>query len=110
MLSMRRRGYLPALGSLVTIVVLALAGCGGHGSSKAAADKALNTPQGRQAQTLVKNCVAKEGANGKAIVACIAPKGHTTALKTCVLKAVVYHAGSVAKIENDVTICVLDNR
>jgi hypothetical protein len=104
-----RGKFLPATGAAAVIAVLALAGCTTNHSSKVA-DNALNTPQGKQAKTVVVKCVSTGGANTKAIERCLVPPHHAAAWEACAVKVFGAVGTNKARLENGLATCTLDNR
>lgn len=91
------------------IVALAIAGCGGTGTIKAA-----SSPQTRaeiaKAEGIAKACLNKSR-TAKKFASCVAPPGHTAALESCAIKAftsdIPFHK---KRLQTDLAECVVKNR
>jgi hypothetical protein len=114
-----RKRYIAA--ALLAIAALAvLSGCkssardsAAKASASAAVSAELNSPQGKAAKALAIRCVDKSRTIRK-LEACLVPKGHEAALKSCVSAGAgkALFSKKYRKTWERVTVpqCVLDNR
>lgn len=101
------KGILAVLAVLVLAV--AIAGCGGSGTIKAAAN-----PQTRadvaKAEVIVKQCLTKSHSKAS-LVNCLAPAGHTAALEVCIKHSLTHDLPlHKSHLTPDVANCVVTNR
>ena len=72
--------------SLLVASAFVIAGCGGTGVAKQAANPQVRADL-HQAEGIAKACLLKSH-TPKGFAACAAPKGHTAALEACAVKAI----------------------
>jgi hypothetical protein len=86
---------------LAVVALVALAGCGGA--------KVANTPEAKQAETVVQGCLAHDPAPAQ-VESCIAPPGHSQALLSCATSAAVKNFYSRARLTVALVKCVEAHR
>jgi hypothetical protein len=92
------------------ILVATVAGCTPHHAADSAKAKAeLATPQAKEVQAQVKACISKGGGH-TAVINCIVPPKNKPLFEKCAGLAIAGNFTNKVKLENDLTLCVVNDR